>query len=223
VHPSRQLRIVSLGLAILAVILVFLFISSRGSGTRTAATVASPTANVVLAATASPEELNTIKAWGLAQSDFPQGTVAVSAQEIPLYVAARNDLAQEKSLEAQGFIEGYEQEWKQPSAGFLFTDGVDLFHTPEQATARMRLMLPLDATSQLTELPAPNLGDASRMFSITSSPSGAPQQLAYSVEWVRGRTLLSVTSTSLPGGLQSQQILALAKTMDQRAASAPLP
>lgn len=215
-------RLLLVGAAVLAVILVFTFISSRSSGGQNLATPAA-TATAASApgsaTTATPEQLSTLGSWGLAAADLPAGTVKLDARAVPLYVAARNDPAAEKNLQAQGFIEGYEQQWEQRVAQFQFADTMDLFQTQDQAKTRMALK---PSVGTIQELPNPKIGDASRMYSATTNPSNGQQKVSYVIEWVRGRVLLTMTGASLPGGLQSDQILALAKLMDKRAAAAPL-
>jgi len=222
VQLKGKQRLLLVGAAILAVILVFTFISSRSSNVQHVALTPSTAAAPVAAVTATAAEFKTIGSWGLVANDFPAGTVALDARSLPLITAARDDPALEKMLAAEGFTGAYEQQWQQTTAQFQFADEIDLYTAPNQAKARLLAKPPIDPSSALQELPDPKLGDASRMYRVTTSPTSGQQQAAEVVEWTRGRALLLVSGASPPGALQGDQILALAKLMDKRAAAAPV-
>ena len=216
-------RLLLVGSAIVAVILLFLFVSSRNSnGQRTLATLPTATAAPTIATTATPLELSTIKSWGLTPDEMPAGTVRYNATEIPLSAVAQNDPTAEKQLEAEGFVTAYQQQWHQTDAQFQFSDETDLYRAADEAKTHMMAKPQVPATTTIDELPDPHLGDASRMYGFKASPAGGTQQTGYVVAWVRGRALLIVSSAGPSGALKSDQILALAKAMDGHAAASPL-
>jgi hypothetical protein len=176
----------------------------------------------VAVTTATPEQLSTIKAWSLVPGDMPAGTVISNATEIPLAAVAQNDPSAEKQLQAEGFVTAYQQQWRQTDAKFEFSDETDLYRTADEAKTHMSSKPQLPATSQVQELPDPKIGDASRMYSVTTNPPGGPQQMAFVVAWVRGPALLLVTSATPPGAFQSDQVVALARTKDKLVVATPL-
>ena len=224
-HLKGKQRLFLVAAAVVAVIVAFTLINSRNSSGQHPAAVAptaTGTAGPLVLTTATPLELSTIRSWNLTPGDMPAGTVLFNTTEIPLSAVAQNDPKAERQLEAEGFVTAYQQQWRQTDAQFQFADETDLYQTAAEARTHMMAKPQLPATSVVQELPDPKIGDASRMYGVTTNPAGGPQQQAFVVAWVRGRALLFVTSASPPGALTSDQIVALAKAKDKLAAAKPL-
>lgn len=218
IHGKARLLLV--GVVSVAVVLVFVFIGSAEtrSQARLAATATPPQASV----TATAEQVQQLKSWGLTTAEFPPATREVNATELPNYAAAGGDADKEKQVIDLGRLTGYVQQWQQDTAQFIFLNESDLFQTPAEARSWYANKPPVGTGIQIQNLADPHLGDESQMYSYTTSTQTGGQVQGYVVAWVRGRVYFTIYGYGPAGSLKSTDLLGAARVLDANAVRSPI-
>jgi hypothetical protein len=168
--------------------------------------------------TATADQLQRLKSWGLSPADLPSGMQLTAAQSLRESLAAAGDQTTQQQLSARGVADGYVQQWLQNTTQVRIKDEFDLFTTSSSAKAILGQPVTSNATYEITNLPNPKLGDVSRMYRFVTAAQATPRLQGWVVQWVRGRTLFEVNEVDPTGQLQDTSILNAARTIDNRAA-----
>jgi hypothetical protein len=212
-------------LAAVAIVLVgglAMWSSSRASEKRAAATAAADSANISNGTSATPDEVQRLKSWGLNATDVPSQAHLVTGTEVRNYALARGNRQTDLALTQEGRVDGYVQQWKQDTAQIEIDVQYDLFAKPDQALAIFSNQSKPSEGDEIQSLPDPKLGSAGRFYGFLRTPTSGPKVQGWVAQWVRDRTVFQVAVVAPPGELQSEQVLNAAKIVDDRAAKSPI-
>jgi hypothetical protein len=220
-------RLVLLAVVVLAVVAVAALV--RYPRSKRAQTVAANTEiNATGRTSATPDEVKALESWGLKPADLPASARGAQLQqgsgELTDYTLAQGDATAAKAFADSGRVDGFSQIWinttpqgqTQRQLQSQFRVYFDLYSSPAQAMSVIDKPYDVSGGGALPKSSTdPKLGDASRMFSASSSGAGGLQ--TWAIRWVRGRSVLSVDGIAPSGQLTQDDVMNLAKTIDARA------
>lgn len=214
---SRLLLVIAVLVALVGAVAV---VSAKGSRSDKQQASATPASNINGGTTATPEEVQRLKSYGLLLSEVPVGSQLRVGEEFRNYAAASGSAKDELAIAKQGRIDGFYQVWIQTSAQYQFQAEFDLYNNSGSAKAVLD-GLSKNSSQAVQPLADPKLGDASHMYEFTSEQSGQKYE-GWAVQWVRGRTLFRVNGLGPVGTLHSDDVLNAAKQVDARAEKSPI-
>jgi hypothetical protein len=211
-------------IAVVGVALVTLLaaVSSRVTQTSRPASPSQVASNIDGGATATADEVQRLKSWGLTAAEMPAGSSLRVAEELKNYGVVRGDPQLERQIAESGRIDGYYQEWEQTTAQMQFELASDLYTSNSAAMSVVAQIVKADASKPIQNLPDPKLGDFSRMYGFTSQTTGGPKFEGWVVQWVRGRSILYIKGVAAVGELHQEDILTGATRIDAKAKQSPI-
>jgi hypothetical protein len=209
-------RLLLVAVAAIAVVGALAIIGTRAGRTQKPAPTATAASNVNGGTTATPQQIEQLKSYGLVVGELPQGTQLRIGEELRNYAAGSS----EQEVARKGRIDGYYQVWVHTTAQLQFRATFDLYNSPASATAILK-GVSSSATPDVQTLPDPKLGDTSRMYAFMTQQAGNQYQ-GWAVQWVRGRTLFDVDGLGPIGDLHADDVLNAARQVDSRAQKSPI-
>jgi hypothetical protein len=220
VQIQGKYRLLIVALVVVVIAGLFALVSARTQRDKSLAASTTPTSNINGGTTATQDQVDRLKSYGLSVGEVPTGSQLRVGEEFRNYAAgggsAQGELAQAKD----GRVDGYYQVWIQTSDQYQFQAQFDLYDSPSSAKATLAKVRSASA-GQVQELSDPKLGDTSRMYEFTTEQAGKSYE-GWAVQWVRGRTLFQISGLGPAGTLQSDAVLRAAQQTDARAQKSPI-
>jgi hypothetical protein len=208
--PLSRIRVV-----LLSTLVLFMSGCSNHASPQTAASASG-------SLTATVDQIQRLKSWGLSVGDLPPGTKLVVAEEVPESATAGNPQSAQQPTPS-GAVGGYLQQWIQDRTQLQIANEFILRPSASSAKDVLSQPVPADPKYEITNQPDPKLGEVSRMYRFTAVAQTSPRLQGWVVQWVRGRTVLEVRGVDPTGQLQGgPSILAAARAIDGRATKNPI-
>jgi len=221
VHLTGKSRLLLLAAVAIALVGALAVAGAKGSRSDRPSPSATAASNINGGTSATPEEIQRLKSYGLVVGEVPTGSQLRVAEEFRNYAAAAGSGKDELAVAQKGRIDGFYQVWIQTAAQFQFQAKFDLYNRPASAMAVLASVSNSNTSQDVQKLPDPKIGDSSRMYAFTSEQSGQKYQ-GWAVQWVRGRTLFDVNGLGPEGDLHSDDVLNAARQVDGRAEKSPI-
>jgi hypothetical protein len=218
VFIQGRYRLLILVLLVVGIVAAFGVVGAKTRTDKSAA--ATPTSNINGGTTATPEQVDRLKSYGLLVTEVPSGSQLRVGEEFRNYAAAGGSAKDELAFAKQGRVDGFYQVWINTANQFQFQTRSDLYDSPSAAKSELARARSASA-GQVQEMNDPKLGDSSRMYSFTTDQSGQKYE-GWDVQWARGRTIFEVDGLGPVGSLHSDDVLRAAQAVDARAQKSPI-
>jgi hypothetical protein len=216
-------RLLLIGVVVAALIGAVAAVSAKAARPDKQAATATPGSNINGGTSASADEVQRLKSYGLLYNEVPPGSQLRVAEEFRNYAAAATtgSTKDEATIAKQGRIDGFYQVWIQTSSQYQYQARFDLYNKPDSAKAILETVRKSNTSQDVQNMDDPKLGDGSHMYEFTSQQAGQKYE-GWAVQWVRGRTLFDVNGLGPVGSLHSDDVLNAARQVDLRAQQSPI-
>jgi hypothetical protein len=220
VQIQGRYRLLIVALVVVVIAGVFAVVNAKAQRDKSLAASATPTSNINGGTTATQEQVDKLKSYGLSVGEVPTGSQLRVGEEFRNYAAGGGSAQGELGQAKEGRVDGYYQVWIQTTDQYQFQAHFDLYDSPASAKAKLAKVRSASA-GQVQEMSDPKLGDTSRMYEFKSDQAGQNYE-GWSVQWARGRTIFEVSGLGPAGTLQSDSVLKAAQQVDARAQRSPI-